>query len=62
MLLEGQQRQRCVVLRRDVEAEDAVTEGNFVKLYKLSQLMVEYLLYVQDTLVEHKVITTTLLP
>ncbi|GMH40393.1 hypothetical protein BSKO_08297 [Bryopsis sp. KO-2023] len=36
----------------DLEAEDpmTLTETNFVKIFRLSQLIIEYLLYVQDTL------------
>jgi hypothetical protein len=36
----------------DIEAEDTrcLTEINFVKVFRLSQLLVEYLLYVQDCL------------
>jgi hypothetical protein len=39
-----------------VQAEDmaAFTEGNFVKLFRLAQLMVEYLLFNQDSLAAHK--------
>lgn len=32
----------------------AFTEGNFVKLFRLAQLMVEYLLFNQDSLAAHK--------
>lgn len=36
----------------DIEAEDSrhLTEGSFVKVFRLAQLLLEYLLYVQDTL------------
>ena len=36
----------------DLEAEDVLqlTELNFMKVFRLAQLIIEYLLYVQDTL------------
>lgn len=41
-----------IVAFGDIEAEDTrhLTELNFVKIFRLSQLMIEYLLYVQDCL------------
>ncbi|CAK9206371.1 unnamed protein product [Sphagnum troendelagicum] len=40
----------------DIQGEDTrnFTEANFVKLFRLSQLMVEYLLHVQELLAIHK--------
>ncbi|KAG1653769.1 hypothetical protein FOA52_006499 [Chlamydomonas sp. UWO 241] len=42
----------AVIAFGDIEAEDTrnLTELNFVKVFRLSQLTVEYLLYVQDCL------------
>jgi zinc finger protein DZIP1 len=36
----------------DIEAEDTrhLSEGNFVKVFRLAQLLLEYLLYVQENL------------
>ena len=36
----------------DIEAEDTrhLSEANFVKIFRLAQLLLEYLLYVQDNL------------
>ena len=41
-----------IVAFGDIEAEDTrhLTELNFVKVFRLSQLIIEYLLYVQDCL------------
>ena len=41
-----------IVAFGDIEAEDTrhLTELNFIKVFRLAQLMVEYLLYVQDCL------------
>lgn len=41
-----------IVAFGDIEAEDTrhLTELNFIKVFRLSQLMIEYLLYVQDCL------------
>lgn len=41
-----------IVAHGDIEAEDLthLTELNFVKIFRLAQLVVEYLLYVQDYL------------
>lgn len=41
-----------VVAYGDIEAEDTrhLSELNFIKVFRLSQLMVEYLLYVQECL------------
>ncbi|XP_073384942.1 uncharacterized protein [Physcomitrium patens] len=40
----------------DIRGEDVrnFTEANFVKIFRLAQLMVEYLLHVQELLAEHK--------
>jgi zinc finger protein DZIP1 len=41
-----------IVAFGDIQAEDTLhlTETNFVKIFRLSQLVIEYLLYVQDCL------------
>lgn len=41
-----------VIAYGDLEAEDPMilTETNFSKIFRLSQLIIEYLLYVQDVL------------
>ncbi|KXZ55055.1 hypothetical protein GPECTOR_3g213 [Gonium pectorale] len=41
-----------IVAYGDIEAEDTrhLTELNFIKIFRLSQMMIEYLLYVQDCL------------
>ncbi|KAG2430772.1 hypothetical protein HYH02_013611 [Chlamydomonas schloesseri] len=41
-----------IVAFGDIEAEDTrhLTELNFIKIFRLSQMMIEYLLYVQDCL------------
>lgn len=41
-----------IVTFGDIEAEDTrhLTELNFIKVFRLSQLVIEYLLYVQDCL------------
>lgn len=40
----------------DIQGEDTrnFTEANFVKIFRLAQLMVEYLLHVQELLADHK--------
>ena len=41
-----------IVAYGDIEAEDTrhLTELNFIKIFRLSQMMIEYLLYVQECL------------
>lgn len=41
-----------IVAFGDIEAEDTrhLTELNFIKIFRLSQMMIEYLLYVQECL------------
>jgi hypothetical protein len=41
-----------VITWGDIEAEDTrhLSEGNFVKVFRLAQLLLEYLLYVQENL------------